>query len=149
MAAIAAKLDPTSEKRAQVRQTKNQLQTLEKEEAALGDLTNMREGEAKHTAYQDIQSSKATALKAMFALEPSSETFKNYTIAKRESGEKGYADMVIPADPDEIAQEQAELKAQKALAREQKRLQKTRSKLMANAPAPMAGKRGTIKYDNI
>ena len=160
MAAVFAGMDPGSKHRAQVRQTEKQLEVLDKEAAALGDLTGMREGEAKHTTYREIQSSKAEVLKKMFSLDPSSETFKRYKEAKSESGARGYADIVLPADPEEIEQERQEsareLAAKKAendrrAAEElrQKELAKVRTALQANAPMPTTGKKETIKYDNI
>ena len=160
LAAVFAGMDPGSKKRAQVRQTKNQLKVLDKEVAALGDLTDMREGEAKHTTYREIQSSKAEVLKQLFSLDPSSETFKSYKEAKSESGAKGYADIVLPADPEEIEQERresarelaakrAEADRQAAEELRQEELAKVRTALQANAPTPTTGKKETIKYDNI
>ena len=159
MAAVFARMDPGTEKRAEVRRAEAVVDSLDKQAKTISaddpktgvKFSDLAGGEI-HEDYVEVLEKKAKASEALFNLEPTEERRKSFKQAKGAAqGERQH----YKSEKKRIEQDNAEHNAMENMMLEQQRVQKSNQlssmgkALTENAPKPMAGKRGTIKYDNI
>lgn len=140
---VMAKLDPGSEKRAAIYENKQQIKGLEKQAAQVSSKQKPVEQETTGalTAELELADEIVSATGERFKLQPTEKNLESY----KRNIETAENEFRRP-----IKAELAERAAKEALAEEQRRVGKQRVReFKENAPAPTAGKRGTIKYDNI
>lgn len=117
LAAVAARLDPTVEARTEANKATKELSAIDKQIEQMNvTKDDIEYGTKTGKMYQEATAEKAEVTKRLFKAKPTKENYRKHLMSRSEP------DIVTPADPDEIAQEQAELRAQAALAREQNRI---------------------------